>query len=390
MSSQPQGGGGYDRQDDEEEDVEDVNVAATKSHVPAVRSFMRDAARRYQHIQNLMGQVHPDSRAKVVIPDGLVKSWIHTLMGLIYATQDSQVWEEHLEEAARLVSQGLDEIAGSLIGHGELLKQSAILPLEIVSLVSIRLLQDVTYGAPSISGTYSEYLESLVSYIRQLSNISGCLGYGYDRMLTRLIQEANITTKPSDRLTQHKISLLKQEIAVIKKTVASQTGIFAAIVASLPKWQSSSGRDVTISTPNKHSHSRSRSAVEPIVDTVNRHSRHKSFTAVANKGTYVSRLPEEVAGRWPSDYEPRGESYNDEERYYSSHHHRTPRMDTSVLNPDEFYKLSPTHPGGFRELLAVECGSFLERRMRDFEEYDYHASVLEDTVWQHSTNISYN
>ena len=194
----------------------------------------------------------------------------------------------------------------------------------------------------------------------------------------RLVQEADITTKPSDRLTQHKLSLLKQEIAVIKKTVASQTSIFAAITASLPRWQSSSGRDVTITTmPNRHSHSRSKSLAAGAEILNDR----KSFTPVANKGSYVSRLPEETAGRWPSDYEHRGESYNDEERYYGSHHHhRSPRMDTSVLDPDEFYKLSPTHPGGFRELLAVECGSFLERRMRDFEEYDYHASVLDDTV----------
>ena len=165
---------GHDEEDDEVEDeIEDVNVAAAKSHVPTVRSMIRDAARRYQHIQNLMSQVQPDSRARVDIPDGLIKAWIHTLMGLIYATQDSQVWEEHLEEAARLVSHGLDEMTNSLTGHGGLLKQTVILPLEIVSRVSIKLLQDVTYGAPSISGTYSEYLEALVSWRDRSNNPEG-------------------------------------------------------------------------------------------------------------------------------------------------------------------------------------------------------------------------
>lgn len=45
---------------------------------------------------------------------------------------------------------------------GDLLSKEVILPMDIVSLLSLKLLQDSTGALPNIDRTYSEYLHALV------------------------------------------------------------------------------------------------------------------------------------------------------------------------------------------------------------------------------------
>ncbi len=52
----------------------------------------------------------------------------------------------------------------------------------------------------------------------------------------------------------------------------------------------------------------------------------------------------------------------------------------SALDPQEYYKLSPTYWGGFRDMLATECVRLLQRRSEEFEEYDDYADGLERDV----------
>ncbi|KAI3318826.1 hypothetical protein HD806DRAFT_539853 [Xylariaceae sp. AK1471] len=336
---------------DSDDDEEDIEASAARAHVPSVRLRLRNMAKEYQHAQNLMSQVQLSDRAKVAIPDGLILAWIHTTMGLIYAMQDSQVWEEHLDKATGLVSAGLHEITNRLAGYGNLLGNAVILPMEIVSIVGFKLLQDATNGAPNISETYSEYLKAIA---------------------------ADITTKPSDRSMQHRISLLKQELAIIENTVAAQRRIFTAIITSLLKSQSSPAKEVrAIRTYSPSMHMSS----NPIATS----EYGEKVASVATEATYVSSPPEEHMSRPPPPYERRGGYGHDENRHLNhdrsgaSHYHRSHMVESSLLDPDESYKLSPTYPGGFRYLLAGDCAAFLEKRLRDFEEYDFQASVLEET-----------
>lgn len=48
--------------------------------------------------------------------------------------------------------------------------------------------------------------------------------------------------------------------------------------------------------------------------------------------------------------------------------------------PEEFYKLSPTDPAGFRDLLTGDCLGFLENRAREFDGFDLHANDLQEEV----------
>jgi hypothetical protein len=56
--------------------------------------------------------------------------------------------------------------------------------------------------------------------------------------------------------------------------------------------------------------------------------------------------------------------------------------DSSDLDrgPEELYKLAATHPGGFRDLLADRCLSLLEKRHREFREFELHATDLQEDV----------
>jgi hypothetical protein len=53
-------------------------------------------------------------------------------------------------------------------------------------------------------------------------------------------------------------------------------------------------------------------------------------------------------------------------------------LSTNQSNPD--FKLAPTDVGGFRKLFTEECFRHIERRMREFGEFRYQATLLEEEV----------
>jgi hypothetical protein len=83
-------------------------------------------------------------------------------MTLIYSTSSSDGWSEHSEVAQKLIKDGIGEVMDSL-GNESLLNRAVLLPMEIVSLLSLQLLQDSTGSYPNLGATYSEYLDALVS-----------------------------------------------------------------------------------------------------------------------------------------------------------------------------------------------------------------------------------
>lgn len=52
--------------------------------------------------------------------------------------------------------------------------------------------------------------------------------------------------------------------------------------------------------------------------------------------------------------------------------------DTTQSNPD--FKLAPTDAGGYRKLFTEECFRHIDRRKREFGEFRYQASLLEEEV----------
>lgn len=52
----------------------------------------------------------------------------------------------------------------------------------------------------------------------------------------------------------------------------------------------------------------------------------------------------------------------------------------NLAQPSPDFKLAPTDVGGFRKLFMEECLRHIERRMREFGEFRYQATLLEEEV----------
>lgn len=75
--------------------------------------------------------------------------------------------------------------------------------------------------------------------------------------------------------------------------------------------------------------------------------------------------------------------YRDDERDYRTHagwYEEDPYAYHATTQPNPDFKLSPTDAGGFRKLFAEECFRHIERRKREFGEFRYQATLLEEEV----------
>ena len=99
--------------------------------------------------------------SSITVGDGLVQSWICLVMGCIYLTPNPRKGSDLLEDAASLASEGLGEIVMAMSDR-TLLGQAAVLPLELVSLMSLQLMRDATPGLPNITETYSSCILTIV------------------------------------------------------------------------------------------------------------------------------------------------------------------------------------------------------------------------------------
>lgn len=109
------------------------------------------------------------SRLDIVIPDELKNAWLHLTMGLIFVPHDEVMSENLLIHAQLLIEEGIQGIVKSL-STKSLVEVAVILPVELLSLMGLKMLQDSTAGLPDITETYSTYLESVVS--RFIANVT--------------------------------------------------------------------------------------------------------------------------------------------------------------------------------------------------------------------------
>jgi hypothetical protein len=98
----------------------------------------------------------------IVVPDELKNAWLHLTMGLIFVPYDEVMSETLLIQAQLLIEESIDNIVKSL-STKSLTENAVILPLELFTLMGLKMLQDSPAGLPDVSQTYSAYLESVVS-----------------------------------------------------------------------------------------------------------------------------------------------------------------------------------------------------------------------------------
>lgn len=129
-----------------------------------LRLRLRKLCIKLQTFNEIFTDVQKLDRAKIVVPELIVDSWIHLLMGLIYLS-DYRTYDRGdrlLDIAQQLIHGGMAAMVRSL-SNKSLLGNSVVLPLELLSLLSLKVLQDVTKDMPNITEIYSESLGEMVS-----------------------------------------------------------------------------------------------------------------------------------------------------------------------------------------------------------------------------------
>lgn len=96
-------------------------------------------------------------------PPELIDVWIHVILALATFSQDRRRSRQLMRQAVVGLEQGLQTIIDARAREIQL-EHVPALPLDLVSLMTWRLLHDVTGDFPNIYETYSSYLLSIVSF----------------------------------------------------------------------------------------------------------------------------------------------------------------------------------------------------------------------------------
>ncbi|PFH60487.1 hypothetical protein XA68_10877 [Ophiocordyceps unilateralis] len=272
-----------------------------------LRESLRTISQHIRTFQSIMAYADQRTRATISLPQQLVTAWLHVVLAIVSAGDARAGWRAHMDKAKALIEQGIRTVVQA-VSSRSLVDDSAVLPMEIVSLIAAELLRDRVGKENDVVDTYSQFLSSL---------------------------NTDITTKPSDRSYQHRIELVRQEMSLIERTVASQRLIIDDIRSSL-SYRTSGDDDVLW---------RRRDVV--VTRTVRR------------EATMAWPM---ASGRARMATEP---------------------MALAQLRPDELAaasKLSSTDELGFRDLLLAECGRAVEARELELQRLGEYAEELEQDV----------
>lgn len=83
---------------------------------------------------------------------------------------------------------------------------------------------------------------------------------------------------------------------------------------------------------------------------------------------------------YPRSYEYDRPRYYRDNRTHAGYYEEEPYVYHTATQSNPDFKLAPTDAGGFRKLFAEECFRHIERRKREFGEFRYQATFLEEEV----------
>ncbi|OIW34428.1 hypothetical protein CONLIGDRAFT_566188 [Coniochaeta ligniaria NRRL 30616] len=316
-----------------------------ESNVLYTRASLRELTQEIQSFANIISHAQPLERASISVPIQLIRAWIYLLLALAKATKKTMIRNSHFDNAKDLIKEGMAEVVQALPSE-DLLAREVVLPIEVVSLLSLKLLQDTTGPYPNLDTVYSEFLNAL---------------------------DNDVATKPSERSFEHRINLLKQETTVINRIVGKQRRIFAALAPSDRLRES-----LTINLVNT-------SGPAPKKRALDEGDYYQSYQAQPSGRSreYAEREREQVA---MASHEPhRGYSRAPTvHESYAPPHERRHWVEAVPVDGDfgtaakEYYRLSPTRPGGFRDLLTTDCLALIDRRYTAFNELFPYANYLQE------------
>ncbi|KAI1174860.1 hypothetical protein F4777DRAFT_368813 [Nemania sp. FL0916] len=300
----------------------------------SARKVLRTFARQIMLFQEVMSHAPDSNKTGVEIPAQLLQAYIYFVLALVQASVDSILHASHMRTASSLLQEGMRTMLKSF-SPASLLTYSSILPTEIISLISLRLLNDVTGPYLSISDVYSKWIKDL---------------------------ENEIETRPA-LSHQEKIQWLIAETNVIIETLEKQGSIFNEIM----RCRSSNSRPVIPAQSHAPVESYFR-RIAPEQGHYRTRTRTRTRTRSRERGRGPSPPPMHHAERLHPSVQVIG--YDDDRSIYSAD--RYGRDD-----PDDGFQLSALDPGGFRLLLAGDCRDIVEQRLAEFKQFRRKAQALQ-------------
>ncbi|KAI0437042.1 hypothetical protein F4803DRAFT_556393 [Xylaria telfairii] len=304
----------------------------------SARKALRGTTRQIILFRQVMSHAPDPNNASIEIPAPLLQAYIYFVLALVQASIDTNRHQSHMRTFSSLLQAGMRTMLKSF-SPASLLTYSSLLPTDILSLISLRLLGDITGPYLDINSVYSECIKTL---------------------------ENEIETKPA-LSHQEKIQWLVAEINVIIETLEKQASIFNEMMRSkisssrtvLPAQSSAPGvsRAPGESSFLQRSLAPERTRTRTRTRTRSRERYHASEAAPA---------PFVVHTRSHAYAQP----YEDDGSVYSAD--RYGRDD-----PDEGFQLSALDPGGYRMLLARDCLSIVEQRLAEFRQFRRKAQALQ-------------
>jgi len=135
--------------------------------VTYTRVELRELTQEIQSFTNIVSHAQPLERANIEVPIQLIRAWIYVLLALAKATNKTTRWVAHFDNAKGLLKEGMAEVMQALPSE-DLLAREVVQPTEVVTLLSLKLLEDTTGTYPNLDTVYSEYLNALVLPITPL------------------------------------------------------------------------------------------------------------------------------------------------------------------------------------------------------------------------------
>ncbi|KAF4437381.1 hypothetical protein FACUT_5763 [Fusarium acutatum] len=295
----------------------------------SLRVSLRDLTRNLLALQNLVMYSSGQERAKVDMPPEFSKAWLYITMAIVYGSNDDPKWDDRMRRAEELIGTGSKKLVQGF-SDNNLLEKAIVLPLEVLSLITMGLLQDQVGKSDDICDTYSQYLGSL---------------------------DHAITSKPSDRSFQHQLDLVQQELVAVKRTLWKQKSLIYRLRKSLTAIDT---EDIVMSQ---------------IEHEIVLKEAEKQYN---DKRHYSETLP-------PPHSQRQGEDYN---RIVPVSYAQEAATANDYMELDDDFlfdmasssKLSPTDAGGLRGLFFLECSRLIEQREFEFRRFSDFSKDLERAI----------
>jgi hypothetical protein len=107
-----------------------------------------------------LSQGNESERAAVKIPRHLPQAWLHGVMATMFLKRQSNGFSAHMEMSMSLLRRSAKEMIGA--DQESIMKKSSLRPFEILSLVNLELLGDLTGANSNIVDIYEDYAKRLV------------------------------------------------------------------------------------------------------------------------------------------------------------------------------------------------------------------------------------